>query len=598
MNNDLSAISRLLASPFKIPWPYTWRAALGIIFALFSLFDISNLTLDTRLNLAPKKNFSSHIQVIRINPSDTLKVQRNRGLQVSPSLFFEASDEFYWEEKLWSELLAKILAMKPHKIGVTLFFGNIAIDPKNLKLMQDPRIIWATPKVHELSTPPTLANNDRTNIAEFILSEDSDGKLRRIPMINTQYHFFSRLSARSNSGSLLRFDIHEKDLPYIDAQQILNNEVDPSQIEGKIILLGRAPSELSQPYLTPVGYYSKLGISALVLNNFYENTWIQVLPFSLYLIYVLIVSILTVLLIIRYPHKVALFFLVFLGLALTLLSISLFDLYGIWTPIAAVWVQILTTWILFLGYSLNRMEKQTLRLKEEKRLHQQLEELKINFVSLISHDLKTPIAKIQAVINQSFNRSLDEETTQEFNKINKYSRDLNRYIQNVLKLLQVETSQFKIEIDAVDINSLIEQVQRELKTLAKEKNLNFELDLSPLFLIEGDNQLLYEVLLNLVQNAIQYSNINGLIKISSAEENDYIIVRIQDQGLGVPADEIPFVFEKFYRGKTSSMIQQGSGLGLFLVKYFIELHHGRIQMNSQLHQGTTMTLWLPIEQKT
>lgn len=596
--NYLITISRHLTSPFKIPWPYTWRAVLGVVFALFSLFDISNLTLDTRLNLAPKKNFSSHIQVIRINPSDTQKVQRNRGLQVSPSLFFEASDEFYWEEKLWTELLTKILAMNPKKIGVTLFFGNVLIHKKNLALMQDPRILWATPKVHELSTPPTMANSERTNIAEFILSEDSDGKLRRISSSQNQFHFLSQLAEQSNSGSILRFDIHEKDLPYIDAQQILNNEVDSSQIEGKIILIGRAPSELSQPYLTPVGHYSKLGISALALNNFYENTWIQVLPFSLYFVYILIVSILTVLLIIRYPHKVALFFLVFLGLALTLLSISLLDLYSIWTPIAAIWVEILTTWILFLGYSLNRMEKQTLRLKEEKRLHQQLEELKINFVSLISHDLKTPIAKIQAVINQSFNRSLDAETTQDFNKINKYSRDLNRYIQNVLKLLQVETSQFKIEIDAVDINNLIEQVQKELNTLAKEKNLTFELELSPLFLIEGDNQLLYEVILNLVQNAIQYSKMNGNIKVSSIEENDYIIIKIQDQGLGVSADEIPFVFEKFYRGKTSSMIQQGSGLGLFLVKYFIELHHGRIQMHSQINQGTTMTVWLPIEQKT
>ena len=148
----------------------------------------------------------------------------------------------------------------------------------------------------------------------------------------------------------------------------------------------------------------------------------------------------------------------------------------------------------------------------------------------------------------------------------------------------------------VDINFLIEEIANELQPLANEKQIALILDLAPLFPIDGDLQLVKEVFLNLIQNAIQYGKPKSQVFIEAVEQDNFIKVKISDQGVGISKDEIPFLFDKFYRGKNSSISQQGSGLGLYLVKYFIELHEGRIHIESVLDKGTTVTVWLPIEQ--
>ena len=137
----------------------------------------------------------------------------------------------------------------------------------------------------------------------------------------------------------------------------------------------------------------------------------------------------------------------------------------------------------------------------------------------------------------------------------------------------------------------------ELEPLIKQKNITIELNNEPLFPIEGDETLLKEVLLNLIQNAIQYSYQNSVIKISLSETIDnFIQVRIQDHGIGIDSNELPFIFEKFYRTKNAEYTSQGSGLGLYLVKYFLELHHGKIEIQSSPNQGTLAIISLPIEQ--
>jgi signal transduction histidine kinase len=384
----------------------------------------------------------------------------------------------------------------------------------------------------------------------------------------------------------------------IDAHLILSEHPDTlADLDGKIVIFGRSLNESNLTFNTSLGAYSKLGISGIIASNFVSQSWIKIASPLTYLSYFALLGCAIIWLISRYPHKVALILLVFLGLVLTLLSVYLFDTQNIWLPITGVWVQITTTWVLFLGYSLNRMEQSSLKLREEKKLHQQLEELKINFVSLISHDLKTPIAKIQAVTSRLRTLPCSTEIQDDLTKIDKYSKELHRYIQNVLKLLQVETSKFKLNIDSVDLNLLIHEIVTELQSVAQEKQVSISLDLAPLFPIDGDYQLIKEIFLNLIQNAIQYSNPQTQVKIIVVEQDHFIKVRITDQGMGIPSEELPFLFHKFYRGKNSSINQQGSGLGLYLVKYFIELHNGKIHIESVLNNGTTVTVWLPIEQK-
>lgn len=571
---------------------------LGVLLASVSLLDLQTLQLDARLKWAPRTTPSDKVVVIRVTPYDLQKWQRNTRLMVGSSVLFEASDEYYWEEPLWADLLRKLRAAEPQKIGVSLYFGPYKTQERNREIFEDPLIVWGVPRRSDPSMLPAFATYNRSNVGALNIAEDFDGQTRRYSSMTSEVgDFFEKLAGRPANGHLLRLSFSEKDLTIIDAYQILNNEIPPEQIKGRIILIGRSLNETNQHFVTPLGNFSRLGLSAVILENWVLNKWIRVLPAPAYLLYFFILALVIVWLISRYPHKVALVLLMFLAFLMVLFSTWVFDLKGLWLPITGVIVQILTTWILFLGYSLNRMEMQTQKLKEEKQLHQELEELKINFVSLISHDLKTPIAKIQAVIARLVSEYDDPVIKSELSKVESYSKDLNRYIQNVLKLLQIETSQFKIRAESVDINSLIETVIQELNPIATTKNLAIQTKLSPLFSIEGDEQLLREVLINLIQNAIQYSGTDNKILVESLEESDYVIVKIQDYGEGINPAELPFLFDKFFRGKNSAISQQGSGLGLFLVKYFVELHNGRIYIESLPKKGTLVTLWLPFEQE-
>lgn len=590
-----------LYQSIRMPWSLIWRALLGMALASLTLIDLNTLSLDSRIQQAPKKELNPQIRLIRVSPFDTSKWQKGRNMLGSHSIFFEAADSYFWDESLWTELLSKALKSNPKKIGIALYLGNTKISNKNHELFANPKIIWASSKRAEADQLPFMTKYDRSNIGELNLSEDSDGKIRRYsPSSSDIGDFYLKLAGTPLSpSSHLKLSLEEKDLPMVEAHMILSEHPETlADLKDKILIFGRSLNESNLTFVTPLGAYSKLGISGVILTNFLDNSWIKIGKPVWYLLYFGALAVTIIWLISRYPHKVALILLIFLGLTLTLLSIYFFDERNIWLPITGVWVQITTTWVLFLGYSLNRMELSTIKLKEERRLHRELEELKINFVSLISHDLKTPIAKIQAVTSRLQHQLKSSELYEDIVKIEKYSKELNRYIKNVLKLLQVETSKFKLNLDSVDISVLIDEILLELGPLASEKNIQIVSDIPPLFPIDGDYQLIREVFLNLIQNAIQYSHIHSEIKIVVTDESDLVKIKIVDKGIGIAPGELPFLFDKFFRGKNSSISQQGSGLGLYLVKYFIELHEGRIHIESKPKLGTTVTVWLPVEQKS
>ena len=172
---------------------------------------------------------------------------------------------------------------------------------------------------------------------------------------------------------------------------------------------------------------------------------------------------------------------------------------------------------------------------------------------------------------------------------------LHRYIQSILKITRIESKDFKINKDSIDINQLIEQVIKQLKSAADDKGLTLEVNLEPLFLIEADSVLIQEVIVNLIENAIKYSPKGKTIKILSSEVEDKIIFMVEDEGEGISKEDQRKVFQKFYRSKSNEMMVDGSGLGLYLVKYFIELHSGEVFLQSQIGEGTTIGFSLPLE---
>lgn len=321
------------------------------------------------------------------------------------------------------------------------------------------------------------------------------------------------------------------------------------------------------------------------------------LPFHVYAAYLLLVLILSLFIIYEYPQNYAVAILICFGAILSGLSCWVFDRYFIWSPIMATVLQLIGTYVIFVGYKLTQNERKTWKLLQEKAYLKEVEQLKNNFISLISHDLKTPIAKIQAVATRLM-QNATPELAQDLTSIQVASQDLHRYIQSILQVTRVESSDFKIKKEAYDINEIIEKAYDQLKALSYEKNIHIQLKLEPMFSIEVDSALIFEVIANLIENAIKYTPKNGNILISSSEVGNYVVVTVQDSGDGIPKEEQEQVWEKFYRGKKHNLSTQGTGLGLYLVKYFVELHDGVVFLESAPGQGTKIGFRLPVQTET
>jgi signal transduction histidine kinase len=176
--------------------------------------------------------------------------------------------------------------------------------------------------------------------------------------------------------------------------------------------------------------------------------------------------------------------------------------------------------------------------------------------------------------------------------------ELNRYIQSILKVLRVESRDFKVNKEVADINEIIEEAIAQLRPLATEKNIRIQTELEPMFSVEFDTILIKEVLVNLIDNAIKYTPRNGQISIYSNETEDSIFVKVKDNGEGIRPEDLDNVWGKFTRGKDQEMKSKGSGLGLYLVKYFIELHGGKVDLQSKVGFGSTVSFTLPLSDDT
>jgi signal transduction histidine kinase len=149
---------------------------------------------------------------------------------------------------------------------------------------------------------------------------------------------------------------------------------------------------------------------------------------------------------------------------------------------------------------------------------------------LISHDFKTPIAKIQAIVDRLLSSHLPEPITKDLTTLRGASLELNKYIQSILRVVRVESRDFRIFKEAADINELLVAAITNLKPLASEKNIEIFTQLEPLFSIEVDRTLIQEVFINLIENAIKYTPSNGVIEIRTIETQTDIIVQIKDTG--------------------------------------------------------------------
>jgi signal transduction histidine kinase len=258
--------------------------------------------------------------------------------------------------------------------------------------------------------------------------------------------------------------------------------------------------------------------------------------------------------------------------------LSIFLVYYIWVPFRAI------------------AEYQTrYAIQEESKLLKKVDHLKQNFISLMSHDLKTPVAKISG-ITESILMKLppDAGYLKEYVfQLKDSTHELNNFINSILDLTKIESENIKLNIQSKDVNQLIENVHYSLLPMVESKGMHLELNLGPLYPIAIDVLLIKRVISNLVENAIKYAGEGAKLKITTYDDDQWVTIEVADNGIGIAAENLEHIFDRFYRIKNDAHhLVKGSGLGLYLVKYFIELHEGTIRAESQVGQGTKFIIQL------
>jgi len=221
-----------------------------------------------------------------------------------------------------------------------------------------------------------------------------------------------------------------------------------------------------------------------------------------------------------------------------------------------------------------------------------IEYLRKDFVSNISHELKTPIASIQGFTKLLAQDNLSKEEREEYaNIILEETNRLSNLSSNMIKISKFEHQEIITNKKEYRLDEQIRKAIIMLEEKINDKNIKVTLN-SEAITINQDADLIMEIWINLLNNAVKYSRQNGKIYIDIEEQEEFVKLQIKDDGIGIPEDKQDRVFEKFYQVEKSHSAG-GSGLGLAIVKRIIDLIEGKIELESQEEKGTTFTVRIP-----
>lgn len=250
--------------------------------------------------------------------------------------------------------------------------------------------------------------------------------------------------------------------------------------------------------------------------------------------------------------------------------------------------------------------QQELERKVQQRTHElaevntkliQLNKAKSDFVSAVSHELRTPLSAIKgyaSLLRSGQFGPLVVAQGERLAKIEKHVDLLTQFINNLLDIARIESGRTAMEHREIPAEEFLATIHDLVRPQLEAKHLRYAVDLDGVKHLMGDPEQLRRVFLNLLSNAVKYTPEKGSVGVSFEREGATIVVRVSDTGCGMPPDDLPKLFQEFYRANDPINQQvRGTGLGLALVKRIVEAHQGHITVQSTLGKGTTFTVQLP-----
>jgi signal transduction histidine kinase len=228
------------------------------------------------------------------------------------------------------------------------------------------------------------------------------------------------------------------------------------------------------------------------------------------------------------------------------------------------------------------------------------EKAKHEFITHVAHELRTPLTTIKSYNEMLMGGEIDDGETQKefYNTISDETDRLSRLIENLLNISKMEIGSLSLNSGLVKTDWLVEDCMAAIEAPAQKKHITTEKNLPDKFpSLVGDKELLKVAVINILSNAVKYTPENGTITFSLNEQDNTIIFDVIDTGYGISQEDLPHVFDKFYRSADPNVAgQTGTGLGMAITSEIIHLHGGKIEVQSELGKGTRFTITLPKEQ--
>ncbi|MCC6278357.1 MAG: CHASE2 domain-containing protein [Oligoflexia bacterium] len=621
MNWKIAMWARNDEVAFEVRWKWFYpllRCAGAVLIAVvlhrFPLSYLEGVLYDWRVRLSPGLTPSGIVTTVAVDPK-TLSVLRGEPNtedftqtveQLSsdnPRAIIFLADPSQWEGSLDSKVKFSQVASR----ATNLFFASEQLAPLSqyshiqlpkpfdaLNVASAPitrdNVTFAGDKVtrrmliafeNQLVLQPLLANlsNKIINPLQYRGAFESDGSV----------FGYIRFSPPGTIKPLSFGDVKEGRFP-------------KGTFTDRIVIIGHdtqmdTDDYIMTPYSRQPLSMSRLEAQAQIFENLVQNVGIIKSPDLANLTITIVVACVTV--IIVWTGTPIQGILALLGQAISVIGLAyiLQAFGGIWISLIHPLLAIFVSYYFFIPYRLIVENRKSWEFQQRNTLLEQVEELKSNFMSMMSHDLKTPIARIQGMAELALRSEtkLDSQQKEALKSIMKSSDELGQFVGSILDLSRIESKEVKLNKSSRDINSIVKEVIKKYEFNAKSKNIKIKSELEPLFSIKFDVDLMRQVIGNLVENAIKYTPENSEIVVATKESGGNIQVAVRDQGPGIAQDEVDNIFLKFYRGKTAKASPiKGTGLGLYLAKYFVELHQGKISVNSKPNEGSTFTVELPV----